>query len=89
MNPSAMAAALPGAVSKSTPHLYRDCLRLARHIGGDSAKGLGLRAMVRTEFKKNKAVADPEAVEALRANAVRPHWFGALGGTAQHDAPAA
>lgn len=51
--------------------LFRDCLRLVRHVAGDSPKGVGLRTMVRSEFRKHAAVADPHAVDALRASAVR------------------
>ena len=52
------------------PQLFRDCLRLASHIGGQSAKGIGLRTMIRSEFRKNTAVSDPAAIETLRAAAV-------------------
>jgi len=42
-----------------------------RHIAGDSPKGIGLRTMVRGEFRKHAGETDPQALDALRANAVR------------------
>ena len=39
-------------LERSTLHLFRDCLRLVRYIGGDSAKGRALRRLVVDEFKK-------------------------------------
>jgi hypothetical protein len=36
-----------------------------------SPKGANLRKIVRGEFKRNSAVEDPAAVEALKSNAVR------------------
>eukprot|EP01039_Chlorochromonas_danica_P004203 gene4203-4617_t len=59
------------AFSRSTPQLYRDCLRLVRHIGGRSAKGDNIRRVVRMEFRKNAKIEDPVKLEALKSSAVR------------------
>lgn len=58
-------------VSRTVPQLYRDLLRLAHHVGGSSAKGSQLRAIIKGEFLKNRAVEDPAVIDALKANAVR------------------
>ncbi|KAJ1407032.1 hypothetical protein B484DRAFT_307577, partial [Ochromonadaceae sp. CCMP2298] len=57
--------------SKSTPQIYRDCLRLIKHIAGNSKKAAALQQVVRIEFKRNAAVAEEAAVEKLKSNAVR------------------
>ena len=67
MNPAQLAASLPGAINKTTPQLYRDCLRLVKHVGGQSPKGRSMRALVGAEFRKNAAVTDEKALEKLRA----------------------
>ena len=52
--------------------LYRDCLRLIRHVSGTgSPKSVQLRAIVRGEFKRNAHVTGAEQLEELQANAVR------------------
>ena len=52
--------------------LYRDCLRLVRHIApGNSQKGLSLRTMVKGEFGKNAAIKDEAQIEVLKAGAIR------------------
>ena len=51
--------------------LYRDCLRLVRHIGVDSPKGRAMKVMVRSEFKKNKTLTNPKLVEEAKSAAVR------------------
>jgi hypothetical protein len=53
--------------------LYRDCLRLVRHIapGATSAKALALQRTVRHEFRKNAHVTKAEELDNLKANAVR------------------
>ena len=57
--------------TKSTPQIYRDCLRLVKHIAGNSAKGLQLNKIIRNEFKKNKDATDNDIIEKLKSNAVR------------------
>ena len=57
--------------TKSTPQIYRDCLRLIKHIAGSSAKGIQLNRIIRNEFKKNKDVKDNDIIEKLKSNAVR------------------
>ena len=51
--------------------LYRDCLRLAKRVGGRSAKGTAIRAMVRAEFQKNRDERDPDVVADQKASAMR------------------
>jgi len=52
--------------------LYRDCLRLIRHVApGRSAKALALRKTVRTEFSKRRDLADEKEVEQSKEAAVR------------------
>lgn len=53
--------------------LYRDCLRLVRHIapGATSAKAVALQHTVRTEFKKNAKETDPDKITDMKASAVR------------------
>mmetsp|Transcript_711 Transcript_711/g.916 ORF Transcript_711/g.916 Transcript_711/m.916 type:complete len:110 (+) Transcript_711:165-494(+) len=58
-------------VQRTTLQLYRDCLRLVQHIAGKSRKGDAIRSIVRTEFRKNTEVKDPQKIEELKANAVR------------------
>ena len=58
-------------LNKSTVQLYRDCLRLAHHIGSNSAKGRAIKAGIRSSFKANKGVEDPAEVERLKGTAIR------------------
>ncbi|KAG6611118.1 Complex 1 LYR protein [Phytophthora cinnamomi] len=58
-------------VTRTTIQLYRDCMRLAKHIGGNSKKGQAIKELVRREFEKGRSETDPEKIEALKANAVR------------------
>ncbi|EWM21005.1 hypothetical protein Naga_100081g12 [Nannochloropsis gaditana] len=69
--PSAHAATLKNVAGKSSVQLYRDCLRVADHIASKSPKGIALRKMLRSEFKKNAAVDDAKQVEQLKMNAAR------------------
>ena len=71
MNPAQFKGAMGDAIAKTTPHLYRDCLRLVSHVGGQSAKGRAMKMMVTSEFRKHADVTDEKELEALRANAVR------------------
>ena len=59
---------------RTTKHLYRDCMRLIRHIAPGmftNRKNIAMRTMVRTEFRKNKFVTDPDQLEVCKANAIR------------------
>lgn len=58
-------------LERSTLALYRDCIRLANHIGGKSAKGQQLRAIAREAFKKHMHETDTRRIEVLRADATR------------------
>ena len=52
--------------------LYRDCLRLVRHIApGHSAKAMALRQTVRSQFEASRHETNEAKIEALKANAVR------------------
>ena len=52
--------------------LYRDCLRLVRHVApGESPKAMALRQMVRMQFKANASEKDPNKIEAFKSDAVR------------------
>lgn len=57
--------------SGATNQLYRHCLRLVNHVGGNSAKGKQLRKVVRIEFLKNKNETDEKKINSLKNNAVR------------------
>ena len=70
MNPAA-ARGVMGEIGKTTPQLYRDCLRLVKHVGGESAKGRAMKAMVSAEFRKHSDVTDEKKIDELRAAAVR------------------
>lgn len=67
MNPSAGAK----AIARTSPQLFRDCLRLVNHIAGKSKKGVALRKIVKGEFVKNAKVGDPVRIDALKSNAIR------------------
>jgi len=62
---------MAASLERTTIQLFRDCLRTASHIGGDSPKGLALKQAVRDGFRKHLAVRDPAEVERLRGDAVR------------------
>ena len=57
--------------SRSALHLFRDCIRLAHHIGGDSVKGTALKAMVRAEFEKGRNETDSQKIDVLKGAAIR------------------
>jgi hypothetical protein len=59
------------AIVRSSPQLYRDCLRLIKHIAGRSKKGFSLQAIVRSEFVKHAKEIDDVKIEQLKSNAVR------------------
>mmetsp|Transcript_2730 Transcript_2730/g.3219 ORF Transcript_2730/g.3219 Transcript_2730/m.3219 type:complete len:112 (+) Transcript_2730:233-568(+) len=62
----------PAPVQRTALQLYRDCLRLVKHIApGKSPKGLALRAMVNSEFGKNKHEKDEAKIEIMKAGAIR------------------
>lgn len=63
----------PGTVNiaRSTPQLYRDCMRLINHIAGNSAKGRNIKRVITSEFRKHSNVTDSKVVESLKSNAIR------------------
>ena len=58
-------------MERTSLQLYRDCLRLAKRVGGRSAKGAAIQAMVRAEFKKNRDERDPDMIAEQKASAMR------------------
>lgn len=66
-----MAAAGMG-IPKNSRQLYRDCLRLIKHMAGTtSPKAVQLRAIVAARFRANAHVTDAAALHALRSSAER------------------
>lgn len=59
------------AANKTSLDLYRDCLRLVKHIAGNSKKADNIKRIVKGEFKKNSGVTDEAMVMSLRSNAIR------------------
>jgi hypothetical protein len=57
----------------STPQLYRDCLRLVRHVapGRTSPKSTALRLTVKQQFEKYRTTENELEIHAAKANAVR------------------
>ena len=51
--------------------LYRDCLKLTYHIAAGSAKGDGMRQMVRLSFRAQMHVTDEAEVARLKLLAVK------------------
>jgi hypothetical protein len=59
-------------IGRTALQLYRDCLRLVRHVApGDSKKGILLRRTVREEFRCHRNQTDLVMIERLKADAVR------------------
>jgi hypothetical protein len=57
---------------KTSTQLYRDCLRLVRHMAGASSpKAAHLSRIVGAQFRANAGVVAPEAVHALKQAAER------------------
>lgn len=51
--------------------IYRDWLRVARLVGGNSAKGDNMRLMIRSEFKKNKFLTERNEIEEKKNQAIK------------------
>ena len=58
-------------LNRSTRDLYRDCLRLVKHIAGNSKKATQIRIILKKEFMKNALVKDEDVIATLKAHAVR------------------
>jgi len=59
-------------INRTSLELYRDCLRLVRHIApGESSKALALRQTVRQQFKLHAREKDPTKLDTLKSDAVR------------------
>lgn len=66
-----VASSVGKGVVRTSPQLYRDCLRLAQHIAGKSKKGRSLKEIIRNEFRRNMHETDPHVIENLKSNAIR------------------
>jgi hypothetical protein len=59
-------------MNRTSLELYRDCLRLVRHIApGISPKAMALRQSVRRQFKQHMGETNDAQIESLKANAIR------------------
>ena len=57
---------------KTSAQLYRDCLRLVRHIAGSSSpKAAQLTRIVGAQFRANAGVNEPTAIHSLKQQAER------------------
>lgn len=56
---------------KTVPQIYRDCLRTARHMAGQSNKGRAIASQIKAEFRRNADVEDPKEIDELKQNAVQ------------------
>mmetsp|Transcript_49267 Transcript_49267/g.73328 ORF Transcript_49267/g.73328 Transcript_49267/m.73328 type:complete len:126 (+) Transcript_49267:233-610(+) len=62
----------PAPIQRTSLQLFRDCLRLVRHIApGSSQKAVALRSTVRSEFEKGRYEKDEAKILSLKAGAVR------------------
>ena len=60
------------AFQSTSLQLYRDCLRLIRHVApSGSTKNAAVKQIVKAEFSRHRDETDPDRLEALRANAIR------------------
>ncbi len=67
-----MSSKASGLVTRTSPQLFRDCLRLVQHIAGKSSpKSLKLKSIVRQEFKKHALISDEALIDQLKSNAVK------------------
>lgn len=57
--------------NRNTLHIYRDILRLIKHISGDSKKSTLTRDMIRKQFKTNKYINDDKQIQLLRNQAIQ------------------
>ena len=65
-----MAAA--GGAPKSSLALFRDCLRLVKHVAGTtSPKAASLRRIVAAQFREHARETDPARLHALKSSAER------------------
>ncbi|VEU39107.1 unnamed protein product [Pseudo-nitzschia multistriata] len=63
---------MSGIANRTALELYRDCLRLVRHLApGESPKAMALRQTVRTQFKVHAKEKDPTKIEAYKSDAIR------------------
>ena len=60
------------ASPRTSLELYRDCLRLVRHIApGYTPKAQALKLSVRSQFKANMNETNEQQIEIYKANAIR------------------
>lgn len=61
---------------RTSLQLYRDCLRLIKHMAGSSSpKAVHLRSILSSQFREHKHEMDPARIQALKAGCV---WAGCL-----------
>eukprot|EP01100_Stratorugosa_tubuloviscum_P011807 TRINITY_DN535_c1_g1_i1.p1 TRINITY_DN535_c1_g1~~TRINITY_DN535_c1_g1_i1.p1 ORF type:complete len:100 (-),score=45.13 TRINITY_DN535_c1_g1_i1:52-351(-) len=59
------------AEAKNATILYKDCLRLVEHFGREYATNVvGVKKIVRREFKANRLETDPEKIRIKKNDAV-------------------
>ena len=60
------------AFQRTSLQLYRDCLRLIRHVAPPgSTKNAAVKKVVKAEFSRHLDETNPDRLEALKANAIR------------------
>lgn len=65
-------AAAAGGGGKSSLALFRDCLRLVKHVAGTtSPKAAALRRLVAAQFRAQRDETDPARLHALKSGAER------------------
>ena len=56
---------------RTSLELYRDCLRLIKHMAGSSSpKAVHLRSILSSQFREHKHEMDPARIQALKAGCV-------------------
>ncbi|GAM27734.1 hypothetical protein SAMD00019534_109100 [Acytostelium subglobosum LB1] len=58
-------------IKKSTVHIYRDCLRLARYIGEMNGFTKNIHLHIARSFREHKNEADQEKIEEYKTDATR------------------
>ena len=53
-------------LNRSTRDLYRDCLRLVKHIAGNSNKATQIKIILKKEFMKNSHIKDEDTIATLK-----------------------
>lgn len=59
------------AAAFHTLKLYRDCLRLAEHVGSKGGNTHAIKKQIQLQFRKNAGEADPDKIIEQKEAAVR------------------